>query len=58
MLDLRGSGITTRLLRTMRAPGAGFLWLKERTASIWTAVLVHNLANVGGQFVNSLPLGR
>jgi hypothetical protein len=38
--------------------GAGLLWLKERTSSIWIAVLVHNLANVGGQFVNAIPLGN
>jgi len=36
--------------------GAGLLWLKERTSSIWIAVLVHNLANVGGQFANAAPL--
>ena len=36
--------------------GAGFLWLKERTGSIWVAVLVHNLANLGSTSLNSLPV--
>ena len=31
--------------------GAGLLWIKERTGSIWIAVLVHNLANLGAQIV-------
>jgi hypothetical protein len=34
--------------------GAGFLWIKEKTGSIWIAVLVHNLANVGSTIVASL----
>jgi hypothetical protein len=34
--------------------GAGFLWLKEKTSSIWIAVVVHNLANVGSQIVASM----
>ena len=36
--------------------GSGLLWLKERTSSIWIGVLVHNLANVGGQFANAVPI--
>ena len=35
--------------------GAGLLWLKERTASIWVAVVVHNLANIGSVTLNALP---
>jgi len=35
--------------------GAGLLWLKERTSSIWVAVVVHNLANIGSVMVNALP---
>ena len=34
--------------------GAGFLWIKEKTSSIWIAVLVHNLANVGSTMLASL----
>ena len=34
--------------------GAGFLWIKEKTSSIWIAVVVHNLANVGSQIVASM----
>jgi membrane protease YdiL (CAAX protease family) len=34
--------------------GAGFLWLKEKTSSIWIAVVVHNLANLGSQIVASM----
>jgi membrane protease YdiL (CAAX protease family) len=33
--------------------GAALLWIKERTSSIWIAVLVHNLANVGAQFAKA-----
>lgn len=36
--------------------GSALLWLKERTSSIWIAVLIHNLANVGGQFANAVPI--
>lgn len=36
--------------------GAGFLWLKERTGSIWVAVVVHNLANLGATLLNSLSV--
>jgi hypothetical protein len=35
--------------------GAGFVWLKERTSSIWVTVIVHNLANNGSSFFNALP---
>ena len=35
--------------------GAGLLLLKERTSSIWVAVVVHNLANIGSVTVNALP---
>lgn len=35
--------------------GAGFVWLKERASSIWVAVIVHNLANIGSSIVNALP---
>lgn len=34
--------------------GAGLLWLKEKTSSIWIAVVVHNLANVGSHIVASM----
>ncbi len=30
--------------------GAGLLWLKERTGSIWVPVVVYNITNVGAQF--------
>jgi hypothetical protein len=36
------------------AMGAGFLWIKEKTSSIWIAVIVHNLANLGSLTINSL----
>jgi hypothetical protein len=35
--------------------GAGLVWLKERTSSIWVTVIVHNLANNGSSFFNALP---
>jgi len=35
--------------------GAGLLWLKERTSSIWVAVAVHNLANIGSSALNAIP---
>ena len=34
--------------------GAGFLWIKEKTSSIWIPVLVHNLANVGSTILASI----
>jgi MFS family permease len=35
------------------ATGAALLWIKERTGSIWIAVLVHNLANIGSQIAGA-----
>ena len=35
--------------------GAGFVWLKVRTSSIWVAVIVHNLAKIGSSIVHALP---
>jgi len=34
--------------------GAGLLWLKERTGSIWVAVIVHNLMNVGSLLLDKV----
>ena len=51
-------GLSAETLVSMFAAafmGAGLLWLKERTASIWVAVVVHNLANIGSVTLNALP---
>jgi hypothetical protein len=44
-----GASISMRLASVcaMGVFGAGVLWLKERTGSIWVCVAVHNLASVG-----------
>lgn len=36
--------------------GAGLLWIKEKTQSVWIAVIVHNLANVGSQTIDTIPI--
>lgn len=52
--DLNADAVKSIVAATIM--GAGFLWLKERTGSIWVAVLVHNLANLGATSLNSLPV--
>jgi len=42
-----GTGLDWFQVFVTGVAGVGLLWLKERTGSIWVAVIVHNLMNVG-----------
>lgn len=51
--DVSAEAVAAILAATVM--GAGLLWLKEQTSSIWVAVVVHNLANVGAVTLNAIP---